>query len=219
MQLFDSNGTSIARVENIQQAVRVSTRPMDTLAWNTIAGKSGVIATPAAGATLFSFRNSGVNNVLVRRLGIGAVVAAAITTSQVVDFQALVARAFTVADSGGTLINLTANAGKHRTSLASLTFGGTAGAALIPTTAALTIGTRTLDTSPIGQVAGTSGTVLGTTIIAPSKSNLVQHDITDYPILLAPSEGLVIANITALASGSLYVYVDMEVTEVLTTNF
>ena len=221
MQLFGqgANASVIAQVEAQQLAVRTSIRPQDTLNWTTIAVKSGLLATPAASANLFSFRNSGVNNVIVRRLGVGAVVGAAVTLSQLVDFAAYVARGFTAADTGGTAIVVNAGAGRHRTSFASLSFGATAGTALIASTTAIVSGTRTLDANAIGLGAASSGTAAGTVVISPSKTNLILHDAGDHPILLAPSEGLVIQNLTALASGSLFVYVDMELAEVATTAF
>lgn len=189
-------------------AARVTMRPMETLGWNSVGASTGSLTGLAANAGLFSFRNLSANAIIVRRVGIGFVTTAAFTVAQAVSFGLLVARNFTGSDSGGTAVAFTGNNGKHRTSLGTPTSID----CRIATTAALGGGTRTLDVNPVAIQAGWSGGA-GTTI-APALNNLLSHATGDYPIVLAQNEGLVIANLTAMAAGGAGVaYVAMEFAE------
>lgn len=189
-------------------AARVAMRPIDTLGWNSVGVATGNLAGLAANAGLFSFRNISSNPIVVRRVGIGFVTTTAFTVAQSVSYGLLVARNFTASDSGGTGIAFTGANGKHRTSLGTPTSLD----CRIATTVALGGGTRTLDTNAVAVQAGWSGAA-GTTIV-PALNNLLSHATGDYPIVLAQNEGLVIANLTAMAAGGAGVaYVGLEFAE------
>jgi hypothetical protein len=145
----------------------------------------------------------------VRRVGAGFVTTTAFTAAQQVELGLLLARNWTVADSGGTVIALTGNNGKHRTSLGTPTSID----CRIATTAALTGGTRTVDANTIGQQAGWSAGA-GVTI-PPSPDNLLQHAAGDYPLVLTQNEGFFVVNLFAMgAAGVGKAYVNFEFAEV-----
>jgi len=121
-----------------------------------------------------------------------------------------VARAFTASDTVGNAIALTGNNCKVRTSLGTLTSVD----CRISAAAALTAGTKTLDTNDLGVVGGFAPTTTTGVVIAPALSNLFSDDAGDYPIILAQNEGINIMNLTAMgAAGVGTLYVNLEVAE------
>jgi hypothetical protein len=81
--------------------------------------------------------------------------------------------------------------------------------ARIATTAALTAGTRALDTNALAQIGAWSGGA-GQGLV-PVQNNLWDQYTGDQLIVLAPNEGLVVANLTAMgAAGVVRLYVNVE---------
>ena len=200
---------SVMEVDVTHKASRVSLRPMEVLAWQSLGAQTGLITALAAGAAIFSFRNISSNLIVLRRAGIGFLTTTAFTTAQQVDFGIMAARAFTASDTGGTAIALTGNNGKHRTSLATLTSVDCRIAAAV----ALTAGTRTLDANTLAQQGGWAGGA-GTTI-PPAPENLLQQAAGDYPLVLGQNEGFVIQVVTAMgAAGVGRAFVNLELAEV-----
>lgn len=198
----------VPEVDTTFRANRTTIRPQEILGWLSVGAQSGALTGAAANSAVFSFRNLASNPIIVRRVGVGFITTTIFTTAQAVDFGLLVARSFTVSDSGGTAIALTANNCKHRTSLAALTSID----CRISTTAALTAGTKTLDTNHLAQNGAWSG-VAGTGL-AVVANNLLSHDTGDYPLVLATNEGFNIMSLTALgAAGVIRLYVNMELAE------
>jgi hypothetical protein len=175
-------------------AARVTMRPMDTLGWHSVGVPTGAVTGLATGAAIFSFRNLSANPILVRRVGVGFVTTTAFTAAQLVSFGLVVARNFTASDSGGTAVALTGSNAKHRTTLATPTSLD----CRVATTAALTAGTRALDTNNLAVAAGWSGGA--GVIVPPALNNLLSHDTGDYPLVLAQNEGLLVANLTAMGA-------------------
>lgn len=200
-----------AKVDSYFQALRVSLRPTQVLSWNSVGAQTGLLTLVAAAGAIFSFRNSGANLLLVRRLEIAFIATTAFTAAQRVDYGLIVARAFTASDTTGTPIAVTGNNGKHRTSLATPTSVD----CRIATTAALVAGTKTLDANHQSQIGGWVGAVgAGVPMTA---GNLISHDAGDYPLVLAPNEGFNIQNITVMGVGGVGIaYVNMEFAEVAT---
>lgn len=213
-----AGSTTLLTVDPTFTAGRVSIRPPEILGSYQVSASSGAIATPAANAPLFSLRwapATSTNLCMIRRLEVGVFVATAVTTSQQVSVAMQVARSFTVADSGGTAISFAAaNTNKLRTSMPPTAFSG-GGDMRISSTAALTAGTRTLDTNLMGTAIGTSGTAVGTTVI--SMTPVFQQQTGDYPLILAANEGLIIANNVALATGAITLVVNLEWFELAAT--
>ncbi len=171
-----------------------------------VAPSSGLItATTGANSPLFSLLwNPAVNPVLgtfpqclITRLYAVAQTITAFGAAQEFAVSAYVARAFTVADSGGTALTpfttTAANYQKLRTTMGSSLMADMR----IATTGPLTAGTRTLDGNPFAS----SGSYL-TTTTAPLPLNFMADVAAgEHPLCLAPNEGIVIVNPIAFGSG------------------
>jgi hypothetical protein len=209
IQLLGADGASIAEVGATHKAQRVSLRPTEAIAWHSIGAISGALTAAAAGGAVFSLRNLSSNLLLIRRVGVGFITTTAFTTPQMVQYGLMVARNFTVSDSGGTAISLISNNTKYRTTLALPTSID----CRIATTAALTAGTKTLDTNTLAVQGGFSGAV-GVTL-APAQDNLLQHTPGDYPLVLGQNEGINIQNLLLMgAAGVGSFFVNLEFAEV-----
>lgn len=208
------SGTVQQRAENSQFAARVSLRPMDVLAWASFGLVSGAMAGIAAGATIFSLRNIGTNNLLLRRFSLGAVTAVAFTAPQRISYLLSVARAFTASDSSGTAIAASGNNAKLRTSLAQLSNVDMR----ISAAAALTAGTRTVDANSIGAAIAWSGGA-GSTIVSTA-DNVFGSDAHEYPLILAQNEGIVLLNNDLMgAAGVVNIAITFAVAELTPANF
>lgn len=112
-----------------------------------------------------------------------------------IDIKATIARSWTADGSGGTGATLTGDNNQLRTSMgASLV-----GALRISTTAALTAGTKTLDSQDIGFIcthssAGTSGAtpIIGSIYLPRHDLFMADRTRGEHPIVLAQNEGFVI---------------------------
>ena len=138
----------------------------------------------AAGATIFSWRNSSANIMPLRRVLIGVAGGTTAFAAGTGHFDMFFARAFTASASGGTAGTLTGNNGKLRTAFATTTLGEMR----ISTTAALTNGTRTLDTDPMASLPIATGTTADLQIIAPN-TVFWQAQAQDMPALFSQNEG------------------------------
>lgn len=191
------------------QAARVSLRPVQLSSYQSIGALTGNVTAAAANGALFSLRNLASNLLLIRRVGWSFLLTTAFTAAQKLDYGLMFARAFTASDTGGTAIALTGSNTKQRTSLATLTSVD----CRIATTAALTAGTKTLDTNYLGIIGGW-GTGIGAQI-GSSPDNLLSQSSGDYPLILAINEGINIVNITLMGATGVGVgYVNLEVAEV-----
>jgi hypothetical protein len=205
--LEDPNTGSMAAVDASKLALRASLRPFELTGYFAFGAQSGALTGVAANGPVVSLRNAAGNGelLLVRHIGLGFLTTTAFTTAQVVDFGLFFARSFTASDSGGTAISITGNNTKVRTSLVA----PNAMDARLATTAALTAGTRTLDTNALAQIGAWSGGA-GQGLV-PVQNNLWDQYTGDQLIVLAPNEGLVIANLTAMgAAGVVRLYVNIE---------
>jgi hypothetical protein len=205
--LEDPNTGSMAAVDASKLALRASLRPFELTGYSAFGAQSGALTGVAANAPVFSLRNAAGNGelVLVRHIGLGFLTTTAFTTAQIVDYGLFFARPFTASDSGGTAISIAGNNTKVRTSLAAPNSMD----ARIATTAALTAGTRTLDTNALAQIGAWSGGA-GQGVV-PLQNNLWDQYTGDQLIVLAPNEGLVVANLTAMgAAGVVRLYVNVE---------
>lgn len=196
-----------ADVDTTLKALRTSGRPPEALGWIGIAATSGAATVIAAAGPVFAFRNLSSNLILVRKMQVGFATTTAFTTAQSLRYDLIIARSFTVSDSGGTAIAVTGSQNKLRTSLSTPTSLDVR----IATTAALTAGTRTLDTVALGMVVGVSTTV-GTVV---PMASLFEQPANGYPIVLAQNEGLIVANGLVMgAAGVGNILVSMEFAEV-----
>ena len=200
-----------AKIDSVFQALRVTLRPTQVLGWYSLGAQTGSLTLVAAAGAIFSFRNSGTNLMLVRRIDIGFIATSTFTIAQRVDYGLVIARSFTASDTGGTAIAVTGNNGKHRTSFSTPISMD----CRIATTAALTAGTKTLDGNNQAQIAGWVGAA-GAGVPVGS-GNLLSHDAGDYPLVLSQNEGFNIQNITAMGAGGVGIaYVNVEFAELTT---
>lgn len=200
------NGGTVQEVDSTFRAARVTIRPQEVINWNSLAGTSGLLTGVVAAGPVFSFRNTGANPIIIRRVSIGFYTTTAFTAAQGLAYQLIKANSFTVSDSGGTSL-YTAGANKHRNSFTNIS---SAPDIRISTTGALTAGTRTLEAQPLAAVCGSS-TAVGTGL---STVNLFAHDTGDYPLVLAQNEGFIIANGFAMgAAGVINLQVGVEFAE------
>lgn len=100
--------------------------------------------------------------------------------------QLMHSRSWSAAGSGGTAGTLTGNNGKVRTSHATMLTDNIR----IASTAALTAGTKTNDTDPIGQISLSFGVVVSVQYVG--QTLLLDNDAAhgQHPIVLAQNEGL-----------------------------
>lgn len=205
---FQPQGFSgvVPEVDTTFRANRVSLRPAELIGYYSVSGASGALTGVAAAGPVFSFRNTGSNLILVRRITMGFVVTTAFTTAQGLDYQLFRANSFTASDSGGTSL-FVAGQNKHRNSFTNIT---SAPDIRIASTAALTAGTRTLETNGMG-IAGGSASAVGA---AMSPADILEQDAGDYPLVLAQNEGFIIANGIAMgAAGVIRLQVSVEYAE------
>lgn len=159
---------------------------------------SGTMAVSlVANSEIFQFRfvTAASRVALIHGISISAAVNVAATTAVLALFRATIARAWTAAGTGGTRAVLTTNNSKLRTSHATSEVND----AGISSTAALTAGTKTLDTSDIGAVSfafGTGAITTGVSLTLVPKTNLMGEFMGSlaFPIVLANQEGFVIRN-------------------------
>jgi hypothetical protein len=157
---------------------------------------SGTLAAAiAANSELFQFRYvTGASRVcLVHGISVSAGANVAATAAAILSLRATVARAWTVAGSGGTRATMTGNNNKLRTAHTTSEVSDIG----MATTAALTAGTKTLDSQDIGGVAYGVGTGAITTSVPLNL--LGQTDLLGefagalgFPLVLANQEGFVV---------------------------
>ena len=203
---LQGNGGVVPEVDTTFRTLRVSLRPAELIGYYSVSGSSGALTGVAAAGPVWSFRNTGANLLMVRRVSIGFVTTTAFTTAQGLDYQMFRANSFTASDTGGTAL-FTAGQNKHRNSFTNVT---SAPDIRIASTAALTAGTRTLETAGMG-IAGGASTAVGTSMPI---TDILEQDAGDYPFVLAQNEGFVIANGIAMgAAGVIRLQVSCEYAE------
>lgn len=152
----------------------------------------------AANSTVYSWRWGDVTRLgIVQKVlldGLGG--SATAFTAGFATARLFAARSFTASDSGGTAGTLTGNNSKLRTSMGTTLLTDVR----ISSTAALTVGTRTLDTDPMGQFTFTIGTVVSVQYL--TQVALLDGDVGPVmPYVCAQNEGF-IAQATVPATGT-----------------
>lgn len=200
---LQGNGGTVAEVDATFRTQRVSLRAAELIGYYSVAGNSGALTGVAAAGPVFSFRNTGANLICIRNVRIGFITTTAFTAAQGLAYSLLRANSFTASDSGGTALYV-AGANKHRAAFTNVTSPPDI---RISSTAALTAGTRTLETVSMA-IAGGSSTGLGTSMPI---TDLLENDAGDYPLVLAQNEGIIITNLIAMgAAGVIQFHVGCE---------
>lgn len=206
-----TEGNAVLQSIDLNGSTRMTIRPPAALGFYSIGIGTGVYVGLAAGAALFSARWGDATRLcLILKVTVSVIQSAAVSsTGGRVDRRLIIARGFTGSDSGGTTIVLTGNNQKMRTSQGTSLFTDMR----VASTAALSVGTRTLDSQGVGIAAtwanlGTSPTALGTAATPTHNRIIDKYDLFNasanfnYPIVLAQNEGIIIDVPTAQPSGS-----------------
>jgi hypothetical protein len=177
----------------------------------SVSAVTGAVAAGAgANSEVFQFRwTSTTKLALICEIAVSGMRATTAFAAGAIDIKATVARAWTVDGAGGVDVkggtgdSHVANNLQLRTNMPD----SAAGSIRIATTAALTAGTKTLDTEDIGQIIthSSGGTAAATPIIGNiylPTTELFQANLGAglYPLTLATSEGFVI-RVTTPATG------------------
>lgn len=203
-----TEGNQTALSMDLAGNLRVYGHPPNVLGAYMINGRTGIYTAQPAGAPLFSFRWTSATALgVIMRVAVTVATTTATTVVGNAERELIIARSFTVSDSGGTAVVLTGNNQKMRTSQATSVVGDMRFAS----NAQLTAGTRTLDANPIassiavlpllftGIDIGTGGVVTTTTAV-PSQGLGGREMVPllnattgqDYPIVLAQNEGFIV---------------------------
>jgi len=171
----------------------------------TIAMNTGIIAAGlASNSPIFSLRYGGTGTAVVKSVRITAGTIVGFAANGLCRFNLFPARAFTASDTGGTSATLTGNNAKMRTSFATTAMANIQ----VASTGTMTAGTRTLDAQPIGN-ADLTGPATGGATISAGNNLLYAQNAGDYPLVLAPNEGVVL-QATVPATGTWWITVVVE---------
>jgi len=218
--IIQGNGGTAAEVDGTAfRAVRITPRPTDhgSLGHYGVSIQSGIMAAAlGANSEIFQFRNAHASNiVLINEIKISAAVTTTFFAAGVpMQLRMLKATGWSAAGSGGTRVSPAALL-KKRTSMGSSSL--TASDIGISSTAALTAGTKTLETEAMaGLVASCPITAsLNGNIISPG-TILFRAEAGDgqHPLALVNNEGFVITSVAVPATGTWTFNVQVDWTEV-----
>jgi len=214
------SGTTLMTVDPTYAAGRITQRPVEQLGTYAVSLFTGAYTGAAANTPMFSMRfvagSAGQAQIaMIQRIVLTIVPTTAFTAAQQVSYGAYVARTFSAVDSGGAAATLTGNNNKLRTSMQTTQLAAT-GDMRISTTAALTAGTRTLDS----QAFAVASAWVATALVAQPITQVILYEnfAGDQPLVLQNQEGLIINNLILMgAGGVLSIGVTVEWTESNTT--
>ena len=192
IQLQGNSGT-VAEVDGTNyRALRASLRPIDygSLGSYRVSGLSGTMAAGlATNAEVFQFRWVDATRVCVvtsvKFDGLSGSATAFAAGFGKVDM--VIARSWTADGSGGSTLTLAGNNQKLRSSMNTTLIGGSR----ISSTAALSVGTKTLDAHAIGQYSAAFGTATSTQWI-PQNDLFHADPGGESPVVLTQNEGFVV---------------------------
>jgi hypothetical protein len=191
IQLLDASGNALKM--QADGSARINPRPVNVGALGSYSAtiKSGIMAAglgAAAPVLAFLWKPATVTTslALIRRIKFSAWNLGTGFTAGNFLFDFLVARAFTVQDTGGGAATLTTNNAKLRTS-----FATTQAAIQASTTATLSAGTRTLDANPLRSLAGVVANAAFAAMLPDTE--VFRQQPGEWPLTLAGTgEGFVI---------------------------
>jgi hypothetical protein len=211
--------TDLATIDPSFKALRASPRPLDhdALGHYSIGLFTGILpAALGANSEIFQFRwANGGNLAVIRKV----VIAAAVTTTFFaagvpVQIDLVKASGWTVAGTGGTAIVPAAQLRKRSNMANSLVVSGDM---RIATTAALGVGTKTLETNSLATLlaAGPITASLDGLIIQPG-TVLFENNVGDgeHPLVLNTNDGFVVRSVAVPATGTWQVSIIVDWAEV-----
>lgn len=198
------NGGVVAEVDGTTfRALRVTSRPVEygALGLYRVSMISGTMAAGLAGASeIFQARWTDATR-LCLVFGIqldGLAGSATAFTAGFANASLTIARNWSADGSGGTAATLTGNNNKLRTSMGTSLFG----AVRASSTAALTAGTKTLDSQAVGQITFSIGTAVSVNYLGQvAFYGELEQNANPAPIVFAQNEGIV-ARATVPATGT-----------------
>ena len=211
------SGASSANLMSVDQtfgAAHVTLRPPQQTGTYQVTAISGALTAVGAGTPVFSMRWAPGTSALclINSVSVSSTITTAYGAAQEMEYGLYVGRSFTASDSGGTAVSLSGSNQKLRTSMSTSLFAS-GGDVRVSSTAALTAGTRTLDSQPMGANSFWA-TTLGS-IYQNVNIPLFDRQPGEYPIVLANNEGIVVNNIVAMgATGVVKLLVTVNWTEV-----
>lgn len=190
--LTGNSGVTAEVSGTTHRALRVEQRPLDhgSLGVYRKSLLSGTMAAGlAANSEIYQFRWTHATNLCaVQRVildGLSGSATAFAAGFGKVDL--MLARSWSADGSGGTAGTITGNNGKLRTSMGTTLIGSVR----VSSTAALTAGTKTLDTDPVGQISLSFGTAVS--VQYANQVYLFGEDpAATHPLVLAQNEGFVL---------------------------
>jgi hypothetical protein len=199
-------GYTVANIQEVEagsRAARVVLRPDDpgALGWYRGSWVSGtMVAALAANSPIFQWRYGGTPNLIaIRKIEFSSGNLAAFTAGLCL-FNLFKSTAWSANGTGGSQL-FPGTGNKLRTSFPSSLMSAANNCDIrVATTAALTAGTKTNDTQPIGALASSEIATAGTPL-TPGKQNLLELRGWEYPFLLAQNEGFEV-QATVPASGT-----------------
>jgi hypothetical protein len=184
------NGGIVAEVDGANfRALRATMRPVDygSLGAYSACHLSGTMAAGlAANSEIFQFRWTDATRfaLITQVMLCGMAGSATAFAAGFAKIDCLVARGWTADGSGGTAMTLTGNNQKLRTPMGTTLVGAIRGSS----TAALTAGTKTLDSQPIGLMTWSIGTAANVIYVGQVQ---LFDGASSHPIVLAQNEGIV----------------------------
>lgn len=210
-----TEGNQVMLSSDLAGAIRVLERhPSTVLGVYAAVMESGVYAGLASGAAYFSFRWGDATRLCaLLRVNVTVIQSAPTTTAARVSRRLRIARSFSASDSGGTAATLTGNSFKLRTSYPTTLLTDMR----VLSNAALTVGTRTLDTQGVGlsvawSTLSTASTATAAASTYPTSIALPPQDLYNAgsaimngmaePYIFAQNEGFIIDSADAQPAGS-----------------
>lgn len=179
-----------------------------------VAVSTGLLTVLAANDCVFSLRwTSTAARFLLEHLRLIPQIVTPFTAANEVNFEAFIARSFTVSDGAGNALTLTGNNQKLATTFESSFFA--AGDMRVSAAAAVTPGTRTVDAQPIAraQTAQVLAAAAAADIAVPFDytAGVSPHR---FPVQLVANEGLVVQNQVLMgAAGTVRLGIEIEWSE------
>ena len=198
-RVLGKDATTQLAVDPTHSAARMSFRPMElgTRGAYSLGVVSGVMAAGlAANAEIFQMRwSNATHKMLLRRLWLSVARGGTAFTAGNCEFNMTLARNWSADGGGGTAIVFsTANTNKKRTDFPLSLFSDTG--VRQSATAALTAGTKTLDTNRAASISSFISSVATTAseqpIVMPETHLWQRNTADEYPILFEQNEGLVV---------------------------
>jgi hypothetical protein len=199
---IQGNGGAVAEVDGTgYRALRITQRPIEALGHYELELTTGGYGGLAVGAPLFTMRWTDPTRLcVIYQSRVSVQTTAPFAVSQITSRELVVARGWTVSDTGGGAVVLTGNALKKRSSMGPTLF---AAGDIRFHSGAITPGTRTVEANVVGQALGWSEggfeAKLGMDI---SRADLLTDPGGhDHPIILVQNEGVIMQVGTLMGTG------------------